>query len=538
MEARVSIGNLAKKWAKRLLNSEGISRHDKAAIASMISHAPSVDLLPTLRQLLDDNLVSYHNFREAAKASRWRDDASVQEAQNPHMHEYQSALISIRAPETFDLAVGYLTNEHFGEYAARVIAVHWSEAHEPVSERRFMGGVDFSLVNSRYAARQADPSKSCPEAEEIFAAVDTLITEGTTEEQRNRAVILGSIGARLPHGSRAATIDKLIALAPRQSRAKLLLGLVMSGEDIPIDLVAKGIDETFEAAKTKAWILTDGNAYQLKDWLRLLPFSTPVRCIPKIIAGIPDGQRNPQMLEEMVRGLGQSPHEDCKAVLFKLAEDDPRFYRDHQWRQTLMGLGGEDTAHRIINLILSGAMDGTSHDERHWRDELANLLKKHPEARRYVHDLLKDGPASELQEFFAHVLARNPTPEDVIPLVKVEMATKRHFLDARSLEKAVTVHVASKDGHGEYEVVPVEATAQRRELLDLTTNDGREGPAARCLTEIDEIRDRYGAPEAEPRHPDFSSGSRWPILASEADTESIGGICSSQNGDQEICEGS
>ena len=518
-EALAVIGSLAQKWAERLLNAEGISRHDKADIALMIGRAPAVGLLPTLQRLLDDNLVRYHDFREAAKASGWHDRASIHEAQHPHMHEYQSALISIRAPETFVLAAEYLPHEHFGENAARVLAAHWSEANEPNDDRRFIGGVDFSNVSARHAARRANPDESCPEANAIFAAVETLIAEGTTDEQHKRAVVLGSIGARLPHGQRATTIDKLIAFAPRQLRAGLLLGLVLSGEDISVDLVAQGIAETFEAAKTQAWILLESNAYQLRDWLRLLPFATPVSHIPEIVAGLPDAQRNPRMFEEMVRGLGQSPHGDSEAVLFKLAEDDPRFYQDHQWRKTVMGLGGEDMVRRLVDLILSSAMDAKSPVEWHWRNDLAGLLKEHPGARAYVHDLLKDGPANEEQALLAHTLAENPTPEDVILLVKAEIATKRAFLNGRSVESAVTVHVASEDWRGAFDVVPVPATALRSELLSLTTDGGRDDPAGRCLTEIDKIRDRYGAPETEPRHPDLASGRPWPIFTSDHDAE-------------------
>ncbi len=36
--------------------------------------------------------------------------------------------------------------------------------------------------------------------------------------------------------------------------------------------------------------------------------------------------------------------------------------------------------------------------------------------------------------------------------------------------------------------------------------------AARCLCQIDEIRDEYGVPDSEPHHLDLASGKRWPIM--------------------------
>lgn len=408
----------------------------------------------------------------------------------------------------------YLTHEHFGEHAARVLTVHWTEDNEPQDGRPFGGGVDFSRVAARRAARQANPSESCPEADAIFAAVETLFAKGTTDKQHKQAVVLGSIGARLPHGHKLVTIEKLIALAPRELRAKLLLSLVLSGEDISIELVAQGIDDTIEEAKTKAWILTDSNGYQLRDWLRLLPFSTPIERLPEIVACLPDAQRNPRMFEEMVLNLGQSSDIGCEAVLFQLAEDDPRLYQDYHWRKTAIGFGGESVARRIIDLFISGTFNRESRDLWHWRGELAGLLKEHPGARAYLHDVLKDGPSNEELALLAHTLAENPTAEDVVLLVKMEIATRHSFLNGRSVESAVTVHVASEDWRGAYEIVPTPASALRKQLLALTTDGSGEDAAARCLTEIDKVRDRYGAPETEPRHPDLASGRPWPILCS------------------------
>jgi hypothetical protein len=48
-----------------------------------------------------------------------------------------------------------------------------------------------------------------------------------------------------------------------------------------------------------------------------------------------------------------------------------------------------------------------------------------------------------------------------------------------------------------FAVVP--AVKLRQKLLAMTTSGGEDDPAARCLNFIDELRDEYGAPEAEPR---------------------------------------
>jgi hypothetical protein len=52
----------------------------------------------------------------------------------------------------------------------------------------------------------------------------------------------------------------------------------------------------------------------------------------------------------------------------------------------------------------------------------------------------------------------------------------------------------------------------------MTTDGGTSDIAAPWLNQIDEIRDEYGLPEGEPRHPDLASGRPWPILQFDPDT--------------------
>ena len=100
----------------------------------------------------------------------------------------------------------------------------------------------------------------------------------------------------------------------------------------------------------------------------------PLTQIPEIIARLPDGQRTPRMLEEMIRNLGQSTPMGGQHVLFELAEDDPRLYQDHQWQKSVMGLQGEHSVRGIVDLILSGKLNEASAYGR-LHDEIARLLR-------------------------------------------------------------------------------------------------------------------------------------------------------------------
>src|SRR5262245_6580366 len=115
--------------------------------------------------------------------------------------------------------------------------------------------------------------------------------------------------------------------------------------------------------------------------------------------------------------------------------------------------------------------------------------------------------------------AKNPDVDSLLLLIAFESEQKRALVDWRALEHVVTTHVPSEHWVGAYDVVPVSAVELRKRLLELLPGNDSNHPAARCLNNIDKIRDHYGAPESEPRHPNLASGRAWPIITPDPDAE-------------------
>ncbi len=503
---------LAEDWGNRLLDSGNAERRQLARIAILASHAPDVSLLPLLKRMLDENLRRYRSLREEAEAAGWRHGNAVDGARQPMTHEYQRAFLKIDAPETAVLMREYLADPHFGELAASVLASRWLAANEPPRDNRFFWSVDFSRVRDKRAARAADPAATTVEAEAIFAAIEPLIADGTTNAQKMHAAALGIVAVRLPHGQRDATVEKLIALTPRRERSQLILNLILSGTEIDGRFVTNGISETLEEAKKQHWILTQGEGHELREWLRLLPFTIQPAAALEVLRGIPDALRRPRFLKELVDGLADTPSEGGEEVLFKLAKEDPRFYQDHQWRSATLKLGTASAARRLIDLTASGTFDGESFDVWHWSQEVGVLITEFPEVRRYVYDLLKDGGTSQAMAVLARAVALSPDMQGVMLLVNIENKQKKPVLEYQTIEKVVTEHVPVETWSGAYNVVPVPAIELRQQLLAMTTDGGSMDSAARCLNVIDGIRDEHGLPMLEPRHPDLTSGKPWPIM--------------------------
>ena len=185
-EAKAAIVALSQEWSEKMLRAgDAANRRQTASLATLISHVPSVTLLPLLERLLDDNLRRFRAFREAAAATGWRHGPARDEASWPHTHEYHRAFLAIKAPETASLMEKYLADEHFGQSAAEVIAKQWENANEPTDEGKFRRGIDFSRIKDRRSALVTNPTETSAEAEAIFRVIDVLLAEGERRFKQN-----------------------------------------------------------------------------------------------------------------------------------------------------------------------------------------------------------------------------------------------------------------------------------------------------------------------------------------------------------------
>jgi hypothetical protein len=214
----------------------------------------------------------------------------------------------------------------------------------------------------------------------------------------------------------------------------------------------------------------------------------------------------------MLAALADAPSADAEEILFKLAEDDPRFYVDHRWRATVMRRGTQSSARRIIDLAARGVLQGRATEDWALARELGGLIDEFPDLRAHVYDLLRDGLSTSGLALLARAIAENPDGDGLLLLVGLETDPTHPLAGWQTIERVLTEHVPSENWKGAYDIVPIPALEVRRKLLAMATDGGPSDAAARSLNEIDKIRDEYGAPQTEPRHPDLKSGKPWPIM--------------------------
>ncbi len=511
-QALAAIVTLAQDWANKMLASDTATRAQLASIALLIKKSPSPVLLPMLKRLLDEELRQRREFRRQAEADHYRGGLATNEARMSWVGQYQSAFIAIGGAATAALVRAYLSDQDFGQCAAIVLAEQWRKENEPSDNSQIAFGMDFSYVGEKRAARVANPDTTSPEAEIIFGVIDTLISEGASNDQKRLGVALGAIALRLPHGIKDTTIQKLLALAQRRERAALALSLILSGEVIDISIVRSGIAEVFEDAKTQSWILSHAG-YQLKEWLRLLPFTNCPTETFGIVCGLPAPQRSPEFLEELLDALRVAPTDEGENVAFDLAEADPRLYNNRTWQAAILRRGSASAAKRFIDLAVRGIFDHGMHAGWYLEQRLSNLIANDSQVRLYVYDLLKSGVTSRGLELLAKAVAESPDREGLLLLVGLEHKHGRSFVTWRTVEAVVTHHVPIENSPNAYNVVPISSAALRKALLAVAADFGSGSAAATCLSQIDGIRDACGAPESDPRHPDLASGRAWPMIS-------------------------
>ena len=510
--------NFAEDWAARLLHSSDATRAQLASIATLVSRVPNVKLLPQLKQLLDRDLSEWRAFNEQARAVHFRGGDATNEARMSWTLQYRRAFDAIRGPETTALVCEYLPDMDFGVDAALLLAGRWRAENEPSDGSRFRMSPDFSRVTEKRSEISIAPTRSSAEAEAIFGAIEQVLAEEPSGKMKQHAVALAAVAVALPHGERGEIIDEIVAFADRCPRARLLNNLVLSGKIVDVDLVTQGIDDVFEAAEEAQWILTDRN--ELGEWLRLLPFSNRPSEALRAVQALPEQYRAPNSLKEMVVAFGFAADDEAESTLFALAESDQRLYAHSSWRDAVTRRGTLSSAIRLVELAAQGTFNANSNaDQEGMVTRIARLIGEQAELRGHIYSLLNSGGEVPGTRLLLQAVASNPDAEGVLVLVRFEIDGWRELASWGVLMHVVAQSVPSVSWKGAYEVHSLPAAELRRELMAMTTDGGPNDAAARCLRLIDRIRDDYGTPESEPRHPDLGSGIAWPMISVDSDSE-------------------
>lgn len=295
--------------------------------------------------------------------------------------------------------------------------------------------------------------------------------------------------------------------------------MVSNGETVSADVVLAGIQEFFEAAKTATWMFRQ-NLFELEEWLALLPFSDKPDIVVETVSGIPDGIRRPENLHRLLSALAYAPG-PAHQILLELAERDASFYEEFEWLQALKARRALAAVKALLDLVSEGKITGRRGGIDAWSlsRDLAGQMEACPGLRAILRHYAQNA-AGAAKVVAIGALAEAPTTDDLLLLIDLYVADGTS-VDGRMgqvVRKLALAEQAHEDWRGAYELVPEQLNDLRKQLFAMTAlGSPATSLASACLNAIGAIRDEYGAPKDERRHPDIASDRPWP-LAPELET--------------------
>ena len=501
-DKRQALVAIFQQSAETLLAIEPPPRHDFGELARAIGRLGSPELLPALERMLD------------------RDLGALREQQHRpgvrylFTNQYSRALEEIGTPEVVPILTARLTEVDFG-FAAALVLKHLADRENGRSDQTSTARwPNFAAAAQRRLEKaDAKPESDAPPADAIFNAVARLRREGSTDREKQLALSVAKVGVMLPHADHREDIDALLQMPYRAERLGLLLALVSDGETVSADMVLAGIQEFFEAAKTAAWMLQQ-NLFELEEWLALLPFSDRPEIIVETVGGLADQVRHPRNLHRLLSALAHAPG-PAHRILLELAERDASFYGEHEWLQALKARRDLAAVEALFDLVAGGKITGGRGSIDAW--SLARELAGQKDGRPGLHAVLRHyarNGVGAARPVALMALAEAPTADDLLLMIDLYVADRKPFdgTMGQMVRKLALAEQAHEDWRGAYELVPEQLNGLRKQLFAMTAADSPAALlASACLDTIGAIRDEYGAPKDECRHPDIASDRPWPL---------------------------
>jgi hypothetical protein len=478
---------------------------------------PDPQFVPGLRQMLERDLTDWARAREERAKAAHRSPSSP-DVTHDHTQGYRSAFVAIGNDAVAALK-GYLPDPRFGVHAAGALAEIWNRDHPSGKAPIAAFGQDYSRAKQLEKQRREAPETlpTCDDAEAIFNVARSIGTSAAESRIQLHAIALAVMGLGMPHGSKRAEIDNLLALpVPYAAKQRLLIASAMAGEVLRSDILVAGFDELLESGKAEPWRLAE-NRGELMNWVELFAFSDHPEAVVGVLDRLPQQYSYPSSLDRLLSALAKSPHDGALDVLLALARRDPRFLARHNWAQAVIRVGTEKSSQTLLALVCEGELGNAGGvDFFHLSRQLAHLGEEYPTLKQDMLQRcqgLNGGRAKSILESALIELADAPV---IRALVRGYAADHRPY-DGGLANAMRNAALGRRPVEGwstnAYEEFGVSLAELRRELFGLAlANDAQSGLAEACLVEVEELRDEHGRVDDEPRHPDISSGQPWPIV--------------------------
>ena len=321
------------------------------------------------------------------------------------------------------------------------------------------------------------------------------------------------------YGNRIAVLEKVISLKGYGKYA-CIVKLLQRGERISSSVIKPCYEQALQEWKDQHWE-QDNEWFRVGQWLELLALSDNPIEVVDLVKDLPDKIKLRRGLVGLLGALQHSPSKDAENTLIVLAESIPSLLADIEWFRAICHQGSE-ASHEFLYSILwdpikTKGLTSSGHSDEVFANTMANMLRNNPNIKKDFIKKLSTPLAHAMAEVLGSIIQQLIDDEEIMLASLMLLRNKKNM--PYSLRQAIESHVtrkepANEEGRGSYiyHVVPSSDVKLRRRLLEISVSDIERNEAAKSVLEwIDELRDEYGRPGDEPRHPCLESGIPWPL---------------------------
>ena len=512
------------RWFDLLSGSPAGNRYVMSSVASVLKRIGTQETLDTLVRLLDLELAQQNADDDAFRA--WIEGgqrgSQPKEARTGTASSYRRAFEAIPGTSGAQAVLKYLDNADYGPDAAQILRhVGLREAGLLEESVRFSRWPDYSRMRERQQLRSEQTARSDPHpyAAAILDAAKRVVGAEPDQEDLARAVKLCVAASGLKYGNRLPEMIEVLERSDaHRNKIGCFLNLVLAGENLSADLIEPGCEAAFQKWREQRWH-QENDWWQLEDWLVLQALSDDPQRLLGRVESLEATFRRPRNYEEIVRALGASAHAQAADVLVRLGEMIPELKVSHAW---IKAAAERDEA-AVTNVLMDMLWDEEtsarlvqSHHDGVFSSALAVRIREHEGSKRTLKDRLREAVAGPVRELSLQVVEHLGDEELVLAaLNQISDTSPDHapYHLRQAIEIIVTSRVPAEDWPSAYSIVPANASRLRASLFRMAYEDpGRRRIAQALLERTDEMRDEYGRPDDEPRHPDIGSGRQWPML--------------------------
>ncbi|MCW5785140.1 MAG: toll/interleukin-1 receptor domain-containing protein [Nitrospirales bacterium] len=541
-ELRDRLVDLLSAWAHRLLADETSNRHALHRLAEAMAVFPSTKLLGPLRDLLAADLKTWRGEKEEFEASvkRGEQPDPGSGARLSYAYRYAQNMLSLATGRDPDIARNdeeeedtpvshemadavievlseFILDYEFGREAARVIATLRPDPIVEIGNSRHFMRYDVRVARERREARRKRGAEPIgPIAKKVVDAIDYLRIEGSPKAFQH-AIALSCSAVRMGCESRLSSLTELVvAHGSVETISKHLMLRLIFGHDVEGTLAEKCLDQLDGRRNEREWEYNQ-NWFQWEDLLVLMIFGEkPLEATMRLLTY--DHRTKNHDEKKIIEALGVCGHADALQALALLRDRCVEQHAIRDWLSTVHAIGSAEAGDLLITALLELPGQRDWHDGRFLSEMIAALADKHDSLRQKLLDIARNGENATFRKIvgvFRHV-HKEGFFVDLIALPGDRLQALEDTI-AGALRDLCTEHQPIEGSGSAYEIVPRPICKLRARLFARACEaESGSDVCERLLEHIDEIREDYGKPAEEARHPNITIGQPWPAVAQSA----------------------